>query len=279
MAYIKPESIGKPEDDLGWLEPESPANEDYQPEYPFNNVTLTESGHSFEMDDTPERERIRLTHRTGTFIEMHPNGDEVHKVYGDGYEITVKNKNILIEGHCNITINGDSVVNVKGNKIERIEGNYDQEILGNLTQVVKKKAKILSEDDMTIGANANFGGALRLSVGDHLYLSGDLFVGGELVADKIASLTRIDAGTGVNAGPLGFVSVLGGLSIGVPVAVPGSIICLDSMYAGISVNAPLANFGVMESIWMTDIVNTSLYNAHTHPSFRGPTGPPLLPMV
>jgi hypothetical protein len=47
------------------------------------------------MDDTPTRERIRLQHgKSLTFIEMHPNGDQVHKVFGDDYEITIKNKDI-----------------------------------------------------------------------------------------------------------------------------------------------------------------------------------------
>ena len=72
--------------DSGWTEPESAANTDYQPQYPYNQVMQTESGHFFEMDDTPTRERVRLNHRSGTFIELHPSGDEVHKVYGDGYE-------------------------------------------------------------------------------------------------------------------------------------------------------------------------------------------------
>lgn len=96
----------KPSFFSGWTEPESAANKDTPPQAPYNHVTATESGHSFEMDDTPKRERVRLQHRSGTFIEMHPNGDEVHKVYGDGYEITIKDKNVLIEGNCNITVNG-----------------------------------------------------------------------------------------------------------------------------------------------------------------------------
>ena len=40
---------------LSWTEPESAANTDYQPVYPYNNVTQTEAGHKLEMDDTPGR--------------------------------------------------------------------------------------------------------------------------------------------------------------------------------------------------------------------------------
>lgn len=98
-----------------WTEPVSAANNNTKPVYPYNQVRMTESGHTFEMDDTPSRERVRLQHRTGTFIEMHPNGDEVHKVYGNGYEITVSNKNVLIKGNCDITIEGDCNLNIGGN--------------------------------------------------------------------------------------------------------------------------------------------------------------------
>ena len=85
-----------------WTEPESAANTYYQPVYPYNNVTQTEAGHKFEMDDTPTRERVCLSHRVGTFIEMHPNGDEVHKVYGNGFTIVVSNKNVLKIGRAHV---------------------------------------------------------------------------------------------------------------------------------------------------------------------------------
>ena len=55
--------------DSAWTEPESAANTDYQPVYPYNNVTETESGHSWEMDDTPGAERIHLNHKANTFFD------------------------------------------------------------------------------------------------------------------------------------------------------------------------------------------------------------------
>lgn len=272
--------LTKPTSDRGWTEPESPASEENPPLYPYNSVTQTESGHSFEMDDTPSRERIRLQHRVGTFIEMHPNGDEVHKVYGDGYEITIKNKNVLIEGTCSVTINGDSIVNVKGNKTELIEGDYNLLVKGEFIQGVGKQATIVSDGDMTIGAKAEAGGRMKIATGDHLQLNGDLHVAGEITADKIYSETRVDAGTGVSAGLLGFVTS-GGMTVGLPigVAVPGNIICAGLINAGISINAPVGTFGLMDAILMTDVVNTGLFNTHVHPTPAGLSGVPTLPMV
>ena len=267
-------ALDKSKSDNGWTEPESAASAENPPVYPYNHATKTESGHVFELDDTPSRERVRLSHRSKTFLEMHPNGDEVHKIVGDGYEIIAKNSNVLIKGVCNITINGDSIVHVKGNKIERIDGDYNQEILGNFTQVVKKCSKIMSECDMTLGANATFGGALRIATGDHIYLEGDLHVAGDLVAEKITSNTRIDAGEGVSAGRLGFVSMFGGLSLGIPIAIPECIYTLGTINSSMAVNAPLGNFSVMSSLLMMDVMNSTRYNMHIHPTPKGPSGPP-----
>lgn len=281
----------KPDFFTGWVEPESAANTDYQPIYPFNTVTQTESGHLFELDDTPKRERVRLAHRTGTFIEMHPNGDEVHKVFGDGYEITIKDKNVLIQGKCNIEILGDANIHVAGDKIEQVDGNYELRVKKNFTQTVEGVSLITTKNDMIMRIGATITGALSIAVGDCIFLSGDINADGEFTAQKITSQGRIDALGGVSAGKFGFVSLEGGLSIGVPVAVPGQIICSGTISAGIGmnslgyvnasvvVNAPTAFFGIMDAVLMTDTINTSIYDFHRHPAPKGITGIPLNPMV
>lgn len=281
----------KPDFFSGWVEPQSAANTDYPPIYPYNTVTQTESGHLFELDDTPKRERIRLTHRTGTFIEMHPNGDEVHKVFGDGYEITIKDKNVLIQGKCNIEVVGDANIHIKGDKIEQVDGNYELRVKKNFTQTVEGITNITTKNDMIMRIGATITGSLSISVGDCIFLSGDINADGELTAQKITSQGRIDALEGVSAGKLGFVSLEGGLSIGVPVAVPGQIICSGTISAGVGVNSlgfvnasvvmnsPTANFGLMDAVLMTDNINTSIYDFHRHPAPRGITGIPFNPMI
>lgn len=264
----------KNESDIGsgFVQPRSKA----KPKYPYNNATVTESGHSFEMDDTPGAERIRLQHRTGTFIEMDPQGNEVHKVYGSGYEITIKDKNILIEGSCTVTVKGDSVINVEGNKFERVKGNYQLLVEGNMLQTVKGETSIMCKNDMQIAAGSGIQGAtgaLRLYSGDSLYIVADVMIGGGIVADIITSKSSVDAGSGVRAGPLGFVSSLGGLSVGIPVAIPGTV------NAAALVNAPVGSFGLMTSLLMTDLINTTIYSSHFHISPRGPTSTPIFPMI
>ena len=275
-----------PEGQYTWAEPESPFNPDNQPVYPHNKVWETESGHSFEMDDTKDRERIRLQHRSKTFIEMHPDGSEVHKIYGDGYEIVIGNKNVLIKGHCSVTIEGDSVVHVKGDKIEKIEGNLYQEISGEMVTNVKGKTSFLSNGDMTLGVGDPTSGILKFRTADATYIEGDLSVTGSITSLALTTDTKVNAGTGVTAGHLGFVTETGGVSVGIPVSSPiGVINCLSyinvgmSLNAGLSVNAPFINGFMVRDVSGTMMGMRTVYNSHIHPAPRGMTGTPIATMT
>jgi hypothetical protein len=270
----------KPKGDLGWLEPESPANDETAPEYPFDNIILTESGHSFELDDTPERERIRLQHRTGTFVEMHPNGDEVHNIVGDGYEIVSKNKEVLIKGVCSVTVEGDCVFHVLGDRIDRVDGDYKLDVKGKVAMIATKDFDVSSRRDLNLQAGYGLGqGYINMTTPQNITFDGDLYVGGSITADIITALTRVDAGFGVSAGPGGFVTLEGGISVGTLVPIPGTINCIGWVLAQFAVFSNLGKFNVMSSNFMTDRLNTGLYNLHIHPTPKGPSGLPTTFMV
>ena len=284
-------TVTRPANDSSWTEPESAANTDYQPVYPYNHVTATESGHAFEMDDTPTRERIRLSHRSGTFIEMHPNGDEVHKVYGDGYEITIGGKNVLIKGTCNIEIDGDANINILKDLNMQVGGNYTLDVAGNMFVHARGSdgMHLSSDSDMEIAVGSasptSLGGSLRLNTGANAFVSGDLHVAGSITGDIITAESRLGTGPtgGVSAGLAGFTTPTGGISVGVPagfpVAVPGCINAIGIITSAASVVAPTGTFGIMSAVTMTDVVNTHLYDTHTHPAPNGITGTPTNIMV
>lgn len=272
----------KPDFVAAWTEPESAANTDYQPIYPYNNVTQTRGGHSFEMDDTPTRERIRLQHGKGTFLEMHPNGDEVHKIIGDGYTIILGDHNIAIgidDGQnakkLNITVYGDVNMHVTGNKTEQIDGNFEQVVKGSYTQTVHGLSNIRSFGDMNVNAGASLLGKLTITTPSSVRVNGDLRVDGTVKGEYIASAGRVDAATGVSAGPLGFVTQLGGLSVGAPAAVPLTINCSGPINTLTSVTAPVATFGTSGSLLSYDVVNEMIRKVHNHIAPQGPTSPPL----
>ena len=257
--------------DASWRQRESECSVKNPPKFPDNNSLLSKSGHIFELDDTYNRERIRIHHRSKTFIEMHSNGDETHKIVGDGYEIIAKNKYVNIKGLCNITIEGDSIVHIKGNKTELIDGNCTQVVKGSYTQVVSEQNSVYSLGNMTIGCGSGIaGGSLRVISAGDINVEAKLSVNDGITATNITSKSWVTAEAGMNAGVYGFVSVLGGLAIGIPIATPGCVT------AALAVKAPLGDFSTMKAILMTDTFNKAKYNLHVHTK-KG-MGPTLLKM-
>lgn len=145
--------------------------------YPYNHVSESESGHVSEIDDTPGGERLMNYHRTGTFDEIHPDGSKVTKIVGSEYEITLEDKNVLIEGACNITISGACRQLIKGDYILEVEGNYTEkihknhyvkigagesggneayEILGNRTGNINKNDNLRISKDTEVICNGNY---------------------------------------------------------------------------------------------------------------------------
>ena len=149
--------------------------------YPFNHVFESESGHIFEIDDTPDGERLLREHKSGTFEEVHPDGSKVVKVIGDDYEIVAGNKKIYINatgkaegldltvrGNVRQYVTGDYILEVGGDFIRKIHGNervkigaspgggnLEEEIRGNHAFNISNnvKGRIGEDVDVTTGGN------------------------------------------------------------------------------------------------------------------------------
>jgi len=243
---------------LSWTEPESAANTDYQPIYPYNNVQQTEAGHSFEMDDTPTRERIRLSHRANTFIEMHPNGDEVHKIFGNGYEIVIKDKNVLISGVCNITIEGNSVMTVKGDSYINCEKDVYQDVQGSVKQAIRGGCEqtVVGDYDINVSGNMNIN-ASKVNINSDLNVRGN--IGSEQSINAQGNIGAKQSVTAIKS-----------------VETSGYVIAATTIDAGVSVFAPTVS-DMVGSVQMFRLK----VNAHVHSGVRsGPnlTQPPTKPM-
>jgi len=278
-----------------FTEPPSPADPDHPPVSPYNQTWDSESGHSIQLDDTPGRERVRIQHgKSKNFIEMHPNGNQVVKVFGENFDITIGKKNVYVTGACNIVVKGDCNMQVDGNYNHEVNGDYNLAVKGKMNIRGVKDISIQGDSDVDIGANENFGGSLTLSSAQSLDLVSDLYISGSITCDSLTAESRVNAGMGVYAGPYGFTSTLGGLSLGrptpaTPVASPGCIDIIGSITALGSVTAPTGNFlktnigyasiGISSAILMTDYINTFMYDIHFHPTPKGPSGFPIPSMI
>lgn len=104
----------------------------YQPQYPYNNVTQTEAGHTIEYDDTPGYERISHTHSSGTSSDVIHDGSKIDTIVGDGYTVHSKDNTVYIVGNCNLAVDGDVNVKCGGNYVLDVEGDMVTNVLGNV---------------------------------------------------------------------------------------------------------------------------------------------------
>ena len=153
--------------------------------YPLNHVRVTESGHVFEVDDSPDAERISEYHTAGTFYEIQPNGTRVTKVVGDDYEMVLHDKNMVVKGNVSITVqgsdcrllvqsdgdagpgakggnmfietDGDLNFNVRGDMTTKVGGTVYNEYLGHHATNISNTQSLLVNEDR-----------LETIIGDHI---------------------------------------------------------------------------------------------------------------
>ena len=158
---------------VAFTEPVTP----YNAEYGLNHTTTSKSGHVVELDDTVGAERIHIWHKSGTFIEVHPDGTTVVRTEGDSYEISKKNVNIYTEidkqefiganqkehigGNITINVIGNEDIHIGGNSVIKIDGNSDVTIGGNSNVKVSGNAKL----DVGGTYDVNVGGSATLTCG------------------------------------------------------------------------------------------------------------------
>lgn len=148
-------------------------------EYPYNQVRRTIAGHVTEFDDTPGRERILIKHKSGSGIEMRPDGTILMYGIKNNVRITAGDEKVIVEGDGNITyhgnlkmrvdgnfdldVGGDLSVNVGGDKLEDVKGGIRQDVNGNIqslingnvsTQITKNESRtIWGDQDYYIRGN------------------------------------------------------------------------------------------------------------------------------
>lgn len=149
----------------------------YNAVYPYNHVFFSESGHALEFDDSFGAERIHLYHKTGTYVEMDANGNQVNKIVGDSFSITEKNGYVYIDGTARVSIGSNVKLQVGGNLDITVDGNINYDVGGSMTFKVGKAFNVVSGDCMSLRSNLkmdadapmiklNSGGAKQISVSE-----------------------------------------------------------------------------------------------------------------
>lgn len=126
--------------------------------YPYNQKIQYEGGHELEFDNTPNAERIRLGHRSGTYFEISPDGRKVDLIVGNhhqyvkgGLTVTVdNNRDTKITGHDRFSIGGDTHVEVVGDKTMAIGGLFALNVNENKVETIGKKSFVFVGGDAMV---------------------------------------------------------------------------------------------------------------------------------
>ena len=166
-----------------------PYDSRYKAAYPNNAVHQTSSGHVIEIDDTSGYERIHIFHKSGTFIEMHENGDVVtqHKngfrtVTGNDKLHVTKDLDIIVGGDCNFSVNGDIVMTSLSNIDIHAAGQIEIDTRTLELNPSKGNVDGLEFLGETVLNNATAGGSKTVPVddnGDPVDFAGSSQTGGE----------------------------------------------------------------------------------------------------
>lgn len=149
-----------------WDQPPIP----YNARYPFNHVMETRSGHVLEFDDTPERERINLHHKSGTFSEVDVTGTKTSKIKGSKVLIVEENDlvyvigsghvciggdlSVKVLGKANIDVGGDASINVGGSVYSKVAADFHMDVGGDYRIKCGGTASFKTGEDFAVDTGA-----------------------------------------------------------------------------------------------------------------------------
>lgn len=134
-------------------EPNSP----YNAKYPYNHVTESSSGHVIELDDTPDSERIHIFHRSGSFVEFHPDGKVVLKSINDNFTVSLQDYNLYCDGELNIVCKNNVNIVAKGDVNVSSENNFNLNAVGNVLVNTSGKFEVSADNGIFLNSPNNIG--------------------------------------------------------------------------------------------------------------------------
>ena len=101
--------------------------------YPYNQPTITRSGHEFQVNDTPGHESLKYAHTRGTYFEINETGRWTHVIEGKSYIYSKDGSSETVDGHKDIKVGGTFNVQVDGSTNEGVTGDKYISVGGMLT--------------------------------------------------------------------------------------------------------------------------------------------------
>lgn len=132
-----------------WSEPQTL----YDTTYPYNKVIQTKH-HIIELDDTSGKERVHIYHKSGSSIEIHPNGDIIELVKSKRYLVVESDNNVYVGGKWNLHTDGD--INIQSDSVINVESSGDTNVestSGNINITSNSNTNIDAGGDVTVNCD------------------------------------------------------------------------------------------------------------------------------
>jgi len=146
------------------------------------NTKETASGHIVQYDDTLGRERILIKHRSGSGLEMRPDGTILVSSTNKHVLTVAADQTIIVEGNANLVYNGNLNVDVIGDYTMNIGGNYKLDVIGNVEENLKGRRDTTIELTQALDIKQNY----------------ELTVLGNQTAATLGNMTSLIKGNGKN---------------------------------------------------------------------------------
>lgn len=156
----------------------------------------TRSGHVFELSDKDGKEHVSLQHRSGSMIQMQPDGSTRIvsaagkmgiEINGEGYLTVTGLYNVIVNGDAGFRIAGNADWHVGGDMKVTVDGTYSLASKNITVKAAEKVELIANRISFSAADNAIFTAGGKMYVG----ASGDMQVNSEGTLTLIGS-TKID---------------------------------------------------------------------------------------
>ena len=146
------------------------------PSYETNNTKETASGHIVQYDDTFGRERIMIRHRSGSGIELRPDGTVLLSSTNKHILTVASDQSVIIEGDARMIYNGNLDVEVIGDYKLNVGGNSTTTVAGNVVEKLGGRRDTSVEETQTTEVKQNYelsilGNNTTMTLGDGTYLT------------------------------------------------------------------------------------------------------------
>jgi len=152
--------------DNSWSQPSN----SYISTFPFNKVFSTESGHAISLDDSPGSENIQVFHRTGSYVQIGPDGTFIQNSFKDNFTLVARNQKVHVDGCSDTTIDKGMTLFVNADMEKDTSVNHDLYMRAggeaNFNIIVDGAADVENATKLNIKVKQNGGIAISVNNGD-----------------------------------------------------------------------------------------------------------------